>query len=83
MWKHVVVVYGHFAQGNRSDSFRSVRVGGRKDGGSPSSVDGLVSLCIICKASPFEKLVSTITADLVAVSHVSGSHQLGRIMHEV
>ena len=50
------------------------------DGGS---MDGLASLRIVCKAAPFEKLVSTITADLVAVSHVSGSHQLERLLHEV
>ena len=41
---------------------------------------GLVTM--MCKAAPFEKLTCTIDTGTVAVRHVSGSHQLGRILHE-
>ena len=47
------------------------------------AMDGLASSRRAIKAAPFEKLACTITADLVSIGHVSGSHQLGRIMHEV
>ena len=36
-----------------------------------------------CKAASFDKRLWTIDADLVAIGHVSGSHQLGRVLHEV
>ena len=38
---------------------------------------------MICKAAPCDKWLCTIDADLVAISHVSGSHQLVRVLHEV
>ena len=47
------------------------------------AVDGLASSRRVIKAALFEKLACTITTDLAAIGHVSGSHQLGRIMHEV
>ena len=46
-------------------------------------LDGLSSLRKICKARPCAKLTGMIDADLVPISHVSGSHQTGRIFHEV
>ena len=36
-----------------------------------------------CKAASFDKRLCMINADLVAISNVSGSHQLGRVLHEV
>ena len=38
---------------------------------------------MICKAAPCDKWLCTIDADLVAISHVSGSHHLGLVLHEV
>ena len=46
-------------------------------------LDGLSSLHKICKARPCVMLTGMIDADLVPISHVSGSHQIGRILHEV
>ena len=46
-------------------------------------LDGLSCLRKICKARPCAKLACVINADLVAIGHVSGSHQLGRVLHEV
>ena len=40
-------------------------------------------LRMIWKARPCGKLTGMIDADLVPISHVSGSHQIGRILHEV
>ena len=45
--------------------------------------DDLSSLRKICKARPCAKLVGVINADTVAIGHVNGSHQLGRVLHEV
>ena len=45
--------------------------------------DDLISSCIICKAQPCIKLTGMIDADLVPISHVSNSHQLGLVLHEV
>ena len=39
-------------------------------------------LRMIWKARPCGKLNGMIDADLVPISHVSGSHQVGRIFHE-
>ena len=38
---------------------------------------------MICKAAPCDKRLCVIDADLVATRHVSGSHQLGRVLDEV
>ena len=46
-------------------------------------LEQLSSLRKICKACPCAKLVCVINADLVAIGHVSGNHQLGRVLHEV
>ena len=46
-------------------------------------LDGLSSLRKICKSQPCAKLTGMIDADHVTISHVSGSHQVGRIFHEV
>ena len=46
-------------------------------------MDGLACSRRVIKAAPFEKLACTITTDLAAIGHVSGIHQIGRIMHEV
>ena len=46
-------------------------------------LDGLSSLRKICKARPCAKLTAMIDDDRVPISHVSGSHQIGRIFHEV
>ena len=43
----------------------------------------LSSLRKTCKAASFDKRLCMIDADLTAISHVSGSHQLGRVLHEV
>ena len=45
--------------------------------------DGLIMQRMIWKAYPCKKLTGMIDADLVSISHVSGSHQFGRIFHEV
>ena len=45
--------------------------------------DGLSSLRKTCKAASFDKRLWMIDADLVAISHVSGSHHLGLVLHEV
>ena len=52
----------------------------------PRRMDGLErlsSLRKICKACPCAKLVCVINAVLVAIGHVSSSHQLGSVHHEV
>ena len=46
-------------------------------------LDGLIMLRMIWKARPCQKLTGMIDADHVTISHVNGSHQLGRILHEV
>ena len=46
-------------------------------------LDGLSCLCKICKAHLCVNWACMINADLVAIGHVSGSHQLGRVLHEV
>ena len=43
--------------------------------------DGLSSLRMICKAASCDKRLCMI--DHVAIGHVSGSHQLGRVLYEV
>ena len=45
-------------------------------------LDGLIAVRIISKARPCAKLTGMIEADLAPISHVSGSHQVGRIFHE-
>ena len=40
-------------------------------------------LRMIWKARPCGKLTGMIDYDLVPISHVSGSHHIGRILHEV
>ena len=44
---------------------------------------GLITVRIISKVRPCANLTGMIEADLEPVSHVSGSHQLARTMHEV
>ena len=44
---------------------------------------GLITVRIICKVRPCANLTGMIEADLAPISHVSGSHQLGRTFHEV
>ena len=46
-------------------------------------LDGLSSSRMLCKARSRAKLAWMIDAVLVAIGHVSGSHQLGRVLHEV
>ena len=46
-------------------------------------LDGLSSLRKICKARPCVMLTGMIDADQMPISHVSGSHQVGRMFHEV
>lgn len=46
-------------------------------------LDGLIMRRMICKARPCGKLTGMIDADLVPINHVSSSHQIGRIFHEV
>ena len=46
-------------------------------------LDGLSCLRKICKAHLFVNWACMINADLVAIGHVSGSHQIGRILHDV
>ena len=45
--------------------------------------DGLSSLRKTCKAASCDKRLCMIDVDLVAIGHVSGSHQLGRVLLEV
>ena len=45
-------------------------------------LDGLSSSRMLCKARSCAKLAWMIDAVLVAIGHVSGSHQVGRIFHE-
>ena len=45
-------------------------------------LDGLSSSRMLCKALSCAKLAWMIDAVLVAIGHVSGSHQLGRDLHE-
>ena len=52
----------------------------------PRRMDGLArlsSLRMICEPASCDKRLCMIDADLAAISHVSGSHQLGRVLHEV
>ena len=44
---------------------------------------GLINVRIISKVRPCANLTGMIEADLAPISHVSGSHQLGRTFHEV
>ena len=44
---------------------------------------GLITVRIISKVRPCANLTGMIEADLALISHVSGSHQLGRTLHEV
>ena len=44
---------------------------------------GLITVRIISKARLCANLTGMIEADLEPISHVSGSHQLGRTFHEV
>ena len=46
-------------------------------------LDGLIMKRMIARRVHAEKLTGMIDADLVPISHVSGSHQLGRTFHEV
>ena len=46
-------------------------------------LDGLSCLRKICKAHLFVNWACMINADLMAIGHVSGSHQIGRVLHEV
>ena len=49
-------------------------------------MDGLArlsSLRKICKAASCDKRLCMIDGDLVAISHVSGSHQFGLVPHDV
>ena len=43
----------------------------------------LSSLRKTCKAASFDKRLCMIDVDHVAIGHVIGSHQLGRVLHEV
>ena len=43
---------------------------------------GLITVRIISKVRPCANLTGMIEADLAPISHVSGSHQLGRALHE-
>ena len=45
--------------------------------------DGLSSWRMIGKAALCDKRLCMIDADLVAIGHVSVSHHLGRVLHEV
>ena len=45
-------------------------------------LDGLITVRIISKVRPCANLTGMIEADLAPISHVSGSHQVGRILHE-
>ena len=38
---------------------------------------------MMCKAAPFKKLTCTIDTGTAAILLVSGSHQLGRVLHEM
>ena len=52
----------------------------------PRRMDGLArlsSLRMICEPASFNKRLCMIDADHVAIGHVSGSDQLGRVLHEV
>ena len=52
----------------------------------PRRMDGLArlsSLRMICKAASCDKRLCMIDTDHIAIGNVSGSHQLGRILHEV
>ena len=44
---------------------------------------GLITVRIIFKPRPCAELAGKINADLVPISHVIGSHQLGRVVLEV
>ena len=46
-------------------------------------LDGLSSLRKTCKAASFDKRLCMIDAGHVVIGHVSGSDQLGRVLHEV
>ena len=45
--------------------------------------DGLSSLRKTCKSASFDKRLCMIEADLLAIRHVSASHHLGLVLHEV
>ena len=45
--------------------------------------DGLSSWRMICKAASCDKQLCMIDADKEAVGHVSGSHQIRRVLHDV
>ena len=45
-------------------------------------LDGLSCSCMLCKAPSCAKLAWMIDAGLEAIDHVSGSHQIGRFLHE-
>ena len=52
----------------------------------PRRMDGLArlsSLRMICKAASCDKRLCMIDVGHVAIGNVSGSHQLGRVLHEV
>ena len=46
-------------------------------------LDRLSSLRMICKAASCDKRLCMIDVCHVAIGHVSGSDQLGRVLHEV
>ena len=52
----------------------------------PRRMDGLARLSSLrktCKAASFDKRFCMIDVDHVAIGHVIGSHQLGRVLHEM
>ena len=53
------------------------------DGHEDDMMDFLSSLRKICKAHLCVNWTGMINADVVAIGNVSGSHQLGRVLHEV
>ena len=46
-------------------------------------MDGLIYGRSETRALPFKKSICMIDTDHVAIDNVSGSHQLGRVLHEV
>ena len=46
-------------------------------------LDGLSQLAHDLQGAQVSQLLGMISAGHVAISHVSGSHQLGRVLHEV
>ena len=52
----------------------------------PRRMDGLARLSSsrkTCKAASFDKRLCMIDVDHVVIGHVIGSHQLGRVLHEM